>query len=134
MKTRKPHREREERAAQRNRSKAPSQQPGAIGSQPVTLASKEPPTLPGFKPLFAKWPSKTNSHQRGTQETLIHVYWTGINDSDDKGKGHLAQRGKVSADLGLEAVPVPGFTSEEMQQITFAAKMAAIKCLQDRKK
>lgn len=36
------------------------------------------------------------------------------------------------ADLGLDAAPVPGFTEAEMQMITSAAKIAAIKCLRAR--
>lgn len=42
------------------------------------------------------------------------------------------QRDKVTADLGLDAAPVPGFTEAEMQMITSAAKIAAIKCLRAR--
>ena len=71
--------------------------------------------------------------QRGVQECLIHVYWSGLNDPGDKGKGHLLQRNKVMVDLGLDRAPSPSFTNQEMQQIAFAAKMAALKCLQDRK-
>lgn len=68
------------------------------------------------------------------EECLIHVYWTGLWDPNDPGRGHLLHRGEVSADLGLDAVPVPPFTDEEMQLITFAAKMQALKCLRARKR
>jgi hypothetical protein len=37
-------------------------------------------------------------------------------------------------DLGLEQVPDPEFTGEEMQRIAFAAKMAALKVLSTRKR
>jgi hypothetical protein len=70
---------------------------------------------------------------RAIAKCLLHVYWTGLHDPADPGQGHLLQRGKVSADLGLDAVPNPPFTNEEMQQIMFAAKMQAIKCLRARR-
>ena len=68
------------------------------------------------------------------EECLIHVYWTGLWDPNDSGRGHLLRRGEVSADLGLDAVPAPPFTDEEMQAITRAAKIQAIKCLRARKR
>lgn len=71
---------------------------------------------------------------RGAQEVMLHVYWSAVNDARDEGHGHLMQRDKVCADLGLDAVPDPPFTNEEMQSIMFAAKIAAIKCLRLRKR
>jgi hypothetical protein len=70
------------------------------------------------------------------EECLIHVYWSGLRDRKGltEGDSHLIQRGKVSADLGLEGIPDPPFTSAEMQEITFAAKIQALKCLRARKR
>ncbi len=73
---------------------------------------------------------------RGTEEVMIHVYWSALGDARDKregGHGHRMQRDKATASLGLDCAPVPGFTEAEMQSITFAAKMAAIKCLRLRR-
>lgn len=67
------------------------------------------------------------------EECLIHVYCSGLRDPQDPGRGHLMQRGMVSADLGLDGVPSPPFTSDEMQLILRAAKMQALKCLRARK-
>ncbi len=70
------------------------------------------------------------------QEVMIHVYWSArgdARDARDGGRGHLMQRDKVTADLGLDQAPDPGFTGAEMQAITFAAKIAAIKCLRLRR-
>lgn len=67
------------------------------------------------------------------QECMIHVSWSGLGDAGDDGRGHLVMRGRVTADLGLDDVPTPPFSPEEMQDITRAAKMAALKCLRDRK-
>jgi len=87
------------------------------------------------------WTKKVNpqafsSIGAGTrQEVMIHVYWSARGDARDAregGRGHLMQRDKVTADLGLDAAPVPGFTEAEMQTITSAAKIAAIKCLRAR--
>lgn len=66
------------------------------------------------------------------EETMIHVYWSGYRDARDErdgGMGHRMQRDKVTASLGLDRCPVPGFTEDEMQSIAYAAKMAALKCL-----
>jgi len=74
---------------------------------------------------------------RGAQEVMIHVYWSAVNDAVDElhdRRGHLLQRGKVTADLGLDAVPDPPFTRAEMELITYAAKGQAIKCLRARKR
>lgn len=67
------------------------------------------------------------------EECLLHVYWTG-RDAGGQGSDHLTMRGRVSADLGIDRIPDPPFTNEEMQIIMFAAKMAAAKVLRDRKK
>lgn len=88
------------------------------------------------------WTRKVNPHAfasldaGGDQETMIHVYWSALGDARDLregGRGHLMQRDRVSASLGLDCAPDPGFTNDEMQSITFAAKMAALKCLRQRK-
>lgn len=74
---------------------------------------------------------------RPREEAMIHVYWSGLGDARDArdgGRGHLMQRDKVTANLGLDRAPDPGFTDNEMQQIAFAAKMAALKCLRLRVK
>lgn len=66
------------------------------------------------------------------EEVLIHVYWTGLVGRDDSEGGHRLQRGKVSADLGF--VPKPPLSDAEMQEITHAAKMQAIRCVRKRPK
>jgi hypothetical protein len=71
---------------------------------------------------------------RDAQEVMIHVYWSALNYGDDDDRGHLMQRGKVAADLGLDAVPDPPFTRDEMEIITRAAKLQALKCLGARKR
>ena len=68
------------------------------------------------------------------QECLIGVYWTGLGDPSDNGRGHLVMRDMNTANLGFDKVPDPPFSNEEMQQILFAAKMQAIRCIHDRKK
>lgn len=70
-------------------------------------------------------------------ETMIHVYWSGYRDARDArdgGRGHLMQRDKVVANLGLDEAVEPGFTEAEMQTIAYAAKMAALKCLTARRR
>jgi hypothetical protein len=67
------------------------------------------------------------------QECMIGVHWTGLNDPGDDGRGHNLFRDMAHADLGLDGVPDPPFTRDEMQRILFAAKMAAIKCLHNRR-
>jgi hypothetical protein len=65
-------------------------------------------------------------------ESMIHVYWSGYGDARDArdgGMGHRMMRDKVTASLGLDHAVEPGFTEDEMQAITFAAKLAALKCL-----
>ena len=68
------------------------------------------------------------------EECLIGVFWTALNDPDDKGRGHNHFRGMTTADLALDQAPRPGFTNEEMQCICRAAKFEAQKCLILRKK
>ena len=67
-------------------------------------------------------------------ECMIRVSWSAAFDKNDDGDGPLLRRGEVTADLGLDSPPEPCFTDREMQDITFAAKMAALKCLRQRKK
>jgi len=69
---------------------------------------------------------------RTFNEALLHVYWTSHTDKDGGRSGHLTMRGKVSIDLALEASPE--FTPAEMEQIAFAAKMQAAKCLRARRR
>lgn len=74
---------------------------------------------------------------RPQEEVMLHVYWSALGDARDVregGQGHRMQRDKVTASLGLDRAPDPGFTKSEMQDITFAAKMAALKCLRARKR
>ena len=71
------------------------------------------------------------------EETMIHVYWSALGDARDRregGLGHRMQRDRVTASLGLDHAPDPGFTEAEMQSIAYAAKMAALKCLRLRSK
>ena len=79
-----------------------------------------------------KKPSPSEMGGYTGEECLIHVYWTARMPGG--GMSHHVMRGRVSADLGLVRVPDPPFTNEEMQAITFAAKMAALKCLSHRKR
>lgn len=72
--------------------------------------------------------------RRDAQECMLVVAWSGVNDPGDDGRGHLVQRGRVTADLGLDAVPVPPFSSAEMESIMFAAKMQALRVLRQRKR
>lgn len=46
---------------------------------------------------------------------------------------HRVRRNEVMADVGLDP-PDPPLTSEEMQKITYAAKMETLRCLRRRKK
>lgn len=63
-------------------------------------------------------------------EVMLHVYWSCLDVfSRAKDNSHLIQRGKVTADLGLDKIPDPPFTNDEMQAIMFAAKMEAIRML-----
>lgn len=75
----------------------------------------------------------SNMHKT-RQECMIGVHWTGLNDPGDDGRGHNVFRDMSHADLGLDGVPDPPFTREEIQRILFAAKMEALKCLQARRK
>ena len=70
-------------------------------------------------------------------ESMIHVYWSGYGDARDArdgGMGHRMMRDKVTASLGLDHAIEPGFSEEEMQAITYAAKIAAMKCLTARRR
>jgi len=66
-------------------------------------------------------------------EYILRVSWSAAFDPMDDGRGHLVRRGEVTANLGIEGVLDPPFTNREMQDITFAAKMAVAKCLRLRK-
>ena len=66
------------------------------------------------------------------QECMIGVFWTGLNDVGDDGRGHNHFRGMTTANLGLNVVPMPAFTSREIQDILYAAKMQALRCLYER--
>jgi hypothetical protein len=66
---------------------------------------------------------------------MIHVCWSGYGDARDVrdgGMGHRMMRDKVTANLGFDQAIEPGFSEEEMQTITYAAKMAALKCIRTR--
>jgi hypothetical protein len=64
-------------------------------------------------------------------EYMLRVSWSGAFDNDDAGRGHHVRRGEVTLNLGLDEPP--NFTDRDMQDIAFAAKMAAITCLRRRK-
>ena len=83
---------------------------------------------------FRENPFKSLAGLSVGKEFLLHVYWSGLDDGGDDGRGHLIQRGKVTADMGLENFPAPPPTAEEMQQVMFAAKMALLKILRTRKR
>jgi hypothetical protein len=96
-----------------------------------TFLSKPPPAW--IKNVNPK--AFASCDANGGQETMIHVYWSALGDARDVregGNGHRMQRDRVSASLGLDRTPEPGFTPDEMQSITRAAKMAALKCLRER--
>lgn len=63
---------------------------------------------------------------------MLRVSWSVLNHAD--GQPQHARRGEVMLDLGLEAAPDPELTSEEMQQVAFAAKTATLKALGRRPK
>lgn len=70
-------------------------------------------------------------------ESMIHVYWSGYGDARDArdgGAGHRMMRDKVTASLGLDRAIEPGFSEDEMQRILYAAKMAALRCLSERRR
>lgn len=81
-----------------------------------------------------KNPFKSLTGLQVGREFLLHVYWSGLDDGGDDGRGHLMQRGKVTCDMGLENFPDPPPTDDEMQKVTFAAKMAMAKVLRERKR
>lgn len=59
-----------------------------------------------------------------SDEFLLHVYCSASPD-------HRLQRIKTMADVGVP-FPDPPPTQREMEKVTFAAKMAMVRCLQDR--
>jgi len=65
-------------------------------------------------------------------EVMLRVSWSCLDHAD--GQPQHCRRGEVMLDLGLEQMPNPEFTGEEMQRIAFAAKMAALKALSARKR
>ncbi len=72
-------------------------------------------------------------HGERQPEYLIRVAWSAAFDPGDDGRGHMVRRDEVTANLGIDGIIEP-FTDREMQDITYAAKMAAAKCLRERKK
>ena len=78
-----------------------------------------PPPAPARKASYAS-------------EVMLRVSWSCLNHAD--GQPQHCRRGEVMLDLGLEQVPDPELTGEEMQRIAFAAKMAALKVLSARKR
>ena len=58
------------------------------------------------------------------EEFLLRVSWSAAPD-------HQVRRGEVMADVGLPC-PEPPPSREEMQQVTYAAKVALLKCLRKR--
>jgi hypothetical protein len=75
--------------------------------------------------------SKRDQGPAFAEEVLLRlcVYTTLLSEADPKTKigGHRTPIGMHCCDLGLEKAPE--FTDAEMQQIMYAAKMAALKCL-----
>lgn len=65
------------------------------------------------------------------EEAMLYVGYTELREKRITG-GHTIRRGEVMADIGLEKYPNPVFTSEDMQRITYAAKMEALRCLRKR--
>ena len=66
-----------------------------------------------------------------TSEFMLRVSWATNKHPDDQ--PHHTRRGEVMLDLGLEFHPGDDLTSDEMQAVAFAAKMAALKCLRARR-
>ena len=64
-------------------------------------------------------------------EVMLRVSWSVLNHAD--GQPQHTRRGEVMLDLGLEAAPSPDLTSAEMQEVAFAAKIAALKALAKRR-
>lgn len=83
---------------------------------------------------FTKNPFSSLTANPNAKEFCLHVYWSGLDDGGDDGRGHLVQRGKVTCDMGLENFPNPPPTAEEMQQVMFAAKIALARVLRTRKR
>ena len=66
----------------------------------------------------------------GREECMIVVAWTALRVGDKQQyTTHTTRHGEVSADLGIDKIPDPPFTDSEMQQIAYAAKMAALTCI-----
>lgn len=76
--------------------------------------------------------SLSASPSQNREEVMLHVSWSCY--SAASGERHHMRRGQVTADLGFDRIPSPGFTSDEMEKIMFAAKMEALRCLRRRKK
>lgn len=64
-------------------------------------------------------------------EVMLRVSWSVLNHED--GQPQHARRGEVMLDLGLERAPIPELSPDEMQRVAFAAKMATLKLLRQRK-
>lgn len=103
---------------------------------PLEFRVHRPSRLPidPVQQLAANNPFKRLGPVKGAVEFMLTVYWSGLNDGDDDGRGHLMQRGRVTADMGLENFPDPPPTAEEMREVMFAAKMAMLKVLRKRKR
>lgn len=65
-------------------------------------------------------------------EFMLRVSWT-TNKHTDALPRHT-RRGEVMLDLGLDFHPGDDFTSDEMQALAFATKMAALRILRKRPK
>lgn len=87
-----------------------------------------------IKKLVAAGAFKSLSGMPRKQEFMLHLSWSGLDDGGDDGRGHLLRRGQITCDLGLDAVPDPPPTDEEMQKVAFSAKMALLKALANRKR
>lgn len=83
--------------------------------------------VPGRKPN-KKGPRKASY----ACEVMLRVSWSVLNHED--GQPPHTRRGEVMLDLGLEVHPNPELTRDEMQQVAFAAKIAALKALAARRR
>jgi len=105
-----------------------------IAKPPPPKPKKEHPNLAIMEDLvkrrvFSSLTQGPNGQRE--PEYVLHVAWSAAFDPDDDGRGHMFRRGEVTANLGIDGIMEP-FTNAEMQDITFAAKMAASKCLRER--